>query len=426
MVRLGVFVLLLCVFSHAERVNYSGYQVWHVKARDDVRLNNVFESLQVDIWRRPLPTSPVYHVMIPGRLVEHVTQLLRHINVTYDVWIDDVQRLISDDTMKGRLRHRRNPRVFRFNEYHKYDEILGWMEKFARVNSDLVSLFQVGSTYEGRRIMAMKIGVPGGNKQVIWQDSLIHAREWISGATLLWLSHKLVRDYRQHEADVTSLLRRFDWIILPVWNVDGYIYSWTKDRLWRKSRTNVGPFGCKGVDLNRNFYTPNRGAGISSDYTCSGVYQGNSPFSEPESSSVSRYLSTLNLAAFISIHSYAQYWLYPYGYKSTSSEDNEDLKRVALEAVAAIKRTHGKEYKQGRVIDLAYEVAGGSVDWAHQSLCVKYSYGVELRDRGKHGFILPRRYIVPTAEEYFEAVKVVARHIARNETTRSTECMTSQ
>lgn len=40
--------------------------------------------------------------------------------------------------------------------------------------------------------------------------------------------------------------------ILPVMNPDGYEYSHTKDRMWRKNRAWHGG-QCVGVDLNRNF-----------------------------------------------------------------------------------------------------------------------------------------------------------------------------
>jgi murein tripeptide amidase MpaA len=40
---------------------------------------------------------------------------------------------------------------------------------------------------------------------------------------------------------------------MPLVNPDGYEYSWTTDRLWRKNRTpNLGS-SCVGTDLNRNF-----------------------------------------------------------------------------------------------------------------------------------------------------------------------------
>ena len=32
----------------------------------------------------------------------------------------------------------------------------------------------------------------------------------------------------------------FDFYILPVTNPDGYVYSWTTDRMWRKNRRPIG------------------------------------------------------------------------------------------------------------------------------------------------------------------------------------------
>ena len=63
-------------------------------------------------------------------------------------------------------------------------------------------------------------------KPVIWQDSLIHAREWITGATLLWVANQLVVDYKANVSLVVKLFKKFDFVFVPVWNVDGYIHSW--------------------------------------------------------------------------------------------------------------------------------------------------------------------------------------------------------
>ena len=113
----------------------------------------------------------------------------------------------------------------------------------------------------------------------------IHAREWISPATVTYVMNELITN-PQHG----SLLNMFDFFILPVTTPDGsvlccrylryivlntryrlilipnrrpshfiiffsYEYSHTVDRLWRKNRNpNPSTFGlCSGVDLNRNF-----------------------------------------------------------------------------------------------------------------------------------------------------------------------------
>ena len=53
--------------------------------------------------------------------------------------------------------------------------------------------------------------------------------------------------------------------------------------------------------------------------------------------------------------------------------------------------------------------AGGtSFDWAKAVAGIKYSYTLELRDRGQYGFVLPRRYIVPVCEETWQGIKTAA------------------
>ena len=55
------------------------------------------------------------------------------------------------------------------------------------------------------------------------------------------------------DPEATELVDRYDWYFLPLINADGYVYTWTEDRLWRKSRKPSPGTGCVGTDLNRNF-----------------------------------------------------------------------------------------------------------------------------------------------------------------------------
>jgi hypothetical protein len=51
---------------------------------------------------------------------------------------------------------------------------------------------------------------------------------------------------------------------------------------------------------------------------------------------------------------------------------------------------------------------GSTGDWASGVLGVKYSYALELRDKGRHGFLLPANQIIPTGHETFAAMKAMA------------------
>ncbi|TOF75441.1 carboxypeptidase, partial [Vibrio parahaemolyticus] len=75
----------------------------------------------------------------------------------------------------------------------------------------------------------------GGSKPVIWIDCGIHAREWISTATCQYFLDQLTAGYG-NDSQVTTLLDSYDFHIMPCTNPDGYVYTWTVDRLWRKNR----------------------------------------------------------------------------------------------------------------------------------------------------------------------------------------------
>ena len=62
----------------------------------------------------------------------------------------------------------------------------------------------------------------------------------------------------------------YSFAMFPLLNQDGYYYTWSNDRLWRKNRTPSEDGPCIGTDLNRNADVA-WGATGSSDNTCSQV-----------------------------------------------------------------------------------------------------------------------------------------------------------
>lgn len=62
----------------------------------------------------------------------------------------------------------------------------------------------------------------------------------------------------------------------------------------------------------------------------------------------------------------------------------------------------------------ADENSGGSKDYTYGALKIKYSFLLELRDTGKHGFLLPASQIVPTAMEAFEGIKAMVKAMKLN------------
>lgn len=57
---------------------------------------------------------------------------------------------------------------------------------------------------------------------------------------------------------------------------------------------------------------------------------------------------------------------------------------------------------------------GNSDDWAKNKVGIKYSYTIELRDRGTYGFLLPPSEIIPTGKEIFTAIRTLTKSVLSN------------
>lgn len=159
-------------------------------------------------------------------------------------------------------------------------------------------------------------GLLQGNRAIMI-EAQIHAREWIAGATATYVLNQLLRS---DDPEIQSISETVDWHIIPNTNPDGYEYSRTTNRMWRKTRSPVS-LVCWGVDGNRNFgynwlipdHTGDEGA---SRAPCSDTYAGPTPFSEPESIAVNNYLEQHHseFDIYLSFHSYGHQILFPFGH----------------------------------------------------------------------------------------------------------------
>jgi murein tripeptide amidase MpaA len=100
-------------------------------------------------------------------------------------------------------------------------KIHSWMESLADQYPSLVTIFNAGNSTEGRPLKVMKISTGGANseKPAIWLDGGIHAREWISPATVTFMANELITQAVRKRQ--TKYVDAFDWYIDPVMNPDG-------------------------------------------------------------------------------------------------------------------------------------------------------------------------------------------------------------
>lgn len=399
-VLLGTFCGLVASAS-AQPVDYTNHRIVRVypQSWDQIEKINALRALLLSEAEN---LRQVDYVVAPEAMPD-----LEAIGVQYTVLHDDVQRLIDEERARLEARGPADPRDSAwFQDYKDLAAVNAKLNAMVADRPDLVSLFDVGTTLEGRHIYGVRITGPGADKPAVQFNGCHHAREWISVMVPMWIADRLVYEYDANST-IQSIVDRVEFFIIPVVNLDGFVYSWTpNNRLWRKNRRlNAG--GCYGVDDNRN-YAAGWGGGGSSSNPCSDTYRGTAAFSEPETAAMRDFaIARPQIVAVQSYHSYSQLFMSPFGYTSSLPPDNATFLEVDAASAQAIAAVHGVSYGYGPIYSTIYQASGGDTDWYYAAEGI-YSFTTELRDTGAYGFELPAGQIIPTCEESFAAAMYLA------------------
>jgi len=190
-----------------------------------------------------------------------------------------------------------------------------------------------------------------------------------------------------NSADIHWLLDYSEVHILAIANPDGRKIAET-GVYWRKNTDNDD--GCAdsqkwGTDINRNFSFKWSVTG-SSYYPCDETYHGPSSASEPETISIQSHARSLfpdqraiddfapapltKRGILVSLHSYGELVLWPWGWSSNQSPNHTQLKALGEKFAYQLNYTP----KQS---SLLYPVSGSTDDWAYGELGLA-SYTFEL------------------------------------------------
>ena len=287
----------------------------------------------------------------------------------------------------------------------------------------------IGKSVERRDIAALRISdYPHGNpkKQVIVLAGQ-HGREWISITTALFCIQELLTKFVGGDARVTSILGAYEFIFIPIVNPDGYDYTWTTDRYWRKNRGAKYRNFVYGVDLDRNWgnhfgYLGNVG---SSSNPSSETYRGTAAFSESETKAVSQYILGLpDRLLFVDFQSYGQFILHPYGWTIFSEneqplQNERALQTAGQQAVAAIRAVKGRVYISETIQQLFYS-SGNAVDWVYDVPLVGWpmAFAVLLSPVVGNGNIAgyspSAKRIIPVGRDGFAALLTLSEYALAN------------
>lgn len=410
--------LLANVGVFTQKVSYEGYELLSVfvGTTENVRVLSRLaqEHPKLDFWRYPA-AGVNSTVLVPPQLLQEFKDEVKGQGMTLVVLSDDLQRTVDAGSKRppravARARAHTSDQIIDHYNYHTYAKILEFLDKLAVKYSRYVTVSRLNYfTHEGRSVAVIKLSSRYNttDKPVIIVEAGIHAREWISPAATLWSVEKML------ETDRWEMTRWFDWYVVPVTNPDGYEYTHSTERLWRKNKRYIR-HNCTGVDLNRNFGIMFGTTGV--DHNCDSlIYPGESAFSEPETANIRDLFHSLyhRVVAYVSIHSYSQMVLVPWGYTEYVSRPTNhlELDRVTKLITQAMSTRHGQQYTHGTLYQLINAVSGNSADWALTTKPGIIALCLELRPHSSvwdnTGFILAADQIVPTGEELYAGFQVL-------------------
>ncbi|WP_432194890.1 M14 family metallopeptidase [Streptomyces sp. bgisy027] len=288
------------------------------------------------------------------------------------------------------------------SRYHNYAEMTSEIDSIVSANPSIASRRVIGTSYQGRNIVAIKIsdnvGTDEAEPEVLFTHHQ-HAREHLTVEMALYLLRELTSDYGS-DSRVTSMVNNREIWIVPDLNPDGgeYDIATGSYRSWRKNRQPNSGSSAVGTDLNRNWAYRWGCCGGSSGSTSSQTYRGASAESAPEVKVVADFVRSRvvggkqQITAGIDFHTYSELVLWPFGY--TYSDTTTGMTADDRNAFAAVgqKMAASNGYTPEQASDLY--ITDGSIDdwlWGNQKI---FSYTFEMYPRsGGGGFYPPDEVI---------------------------------
>uniref|UniRef100_A0A0N5CHM2 Peptidase_M14 domain-containing protein n=1 Tax=Strongyloides papillosus TaxID=174720 RepID=A0A0N5CHM2_STREA len=394
-----VFIFLFFVKINCY-VDYSNYSLFNILIRNEKDLR-IYEDLEkkfpgekLDFWfQGRSPGFPIKLFTSPKSTIK-IKDYLNVRNYDFNITTKDWNEMSPKPKTIRRLSSNLNY-VFQHNIFLSYDEIIDFLKLKEQQNKEFVSLRVYGESYEKRLLYYVKIGYSNGKeKPMVVIDGGMHAREWVTHSSMLFIIDHIIKNIKNYK----EILEKFDIVIFPVLNPDGYVYSRIGDRMWRGNRNLNNKESC-GVDLNRNYpfmWKEHNGICLT--------YPGTFKLSELESMYHSIYVErNIHLIkGYITFHSYGRLILLPWiDPKKRKEEYYDEMISLGNKMKKEISYKKGSSFGVGDAAEILYPTNGASDDYI-KSLGVKYVYTVELSpdsDTYSNGFIVKEDQITTIGEE---------------------------
>ncbi|XP_032691325.1 zinc carboxypeptidase-like [Odontomachus brunneus] len=428
--------ILLCAFvglTASEKIFYENYKLYVVipHKQQDLDYLNIFykydSAREYDYWKIPDELTAPTEIMVSPESEDMFKMRMKVGMMTYMNLTNNVQKLInntmeedeSNDIQEfinkitrrdqainnlekgGNEKEReKQPSSFDFTSYHTLEEIYQNLDDLAERYPKNVKIIVAGTTFEGRQIKGVKVSFKPNKAPGVFLEGGTNAREWMTPAVVMYITHQLLNnDHIKHK------VRNYNWYIFPVFNPDGYVYTHTTDRLWVKNRKpvsnefSIGTEQCIGTNLNKNWdYEWNTGG--TSVQPCSNGFPGIEPFSEIETSSISKYIESIQneFSVYFSFHSESDAVMYSPNKEMDSMANEIVMKTIVDEGMLNTDHIYVNGVERFRIphiFKLTNTTSGSAAHYIrnkHQKSLV-FSYGLH---NDIYGFLQPPDLIVST------------------------------
>jgi predicted deacylase len=227
-------------------------------------------------------------------------------------------------------------------QYMSYQESLDFLYRMEKAYSDLLNVIKIGTTYEGRDIVLVKISKnveKADEKPAMLYTGSIHAREWIGHELALKFIDYVAKN-QDVDPELEKSLTQSTIYMVPCLNPDGYEYSRKHFSFWRKNRRKNHD-GTIGVDLNRNFSI----GFVKQKDTSSNVYGGEEPFSEAETIAIKEFVDTHeNITIAFDYHSQGNVFFPAHRFMHEAEIDGTDMNVLCANMNDEFSKVTGRKY----------------------------------------------------------------------------------
>ncbi|KAK3081538.1 hypothetical protein LTS18_005604 [Coniosporium uncinatum] len=403
-----VFALVSAV-SVPGKVSYGGYKVFRVAyGTESSKIDSLVSSLSLETWKSSAKATGHVDVVVPPSALQD-----------FELGTTDMETSVMHNDLGSSIAEEESfqayaagaPNTTWFNSYHSYADHLTFLNDLKNSfpsNSEIVT---AGTSVQGRAITGIHFwgsGIKGSQPAVVFHGT-VHAREWVTTMVNEYFADTLISGYATNET-LKAYVDKYDFYIFPIVNPDGFSYSQTNDRLWRKNRQTLSGNACRGRDINRNWPNAWDIPGGASTNPCAQDFKGRAGGDAPETQGLYGFVNKIQAAQgvklFIDWHSYGQLFMTPYGYDCNKfAANNAELQSLAGGAARAIESVHGTAFEYGPICSTIYATTGSSVDYVQDVTKADYVFTAELRDKGTYGFVLPPSQIRDASEEAWAGVQ---------------------